>query len=111
MGKAACLNWPEHGNKRSRHTRSRLRKQRKSLPSTWLSIARPNKSLKRQKSVPNWQETLFPLPVLLLLVCKCEKIKDFAPLSSSSKHQRPNCPNQTGTRSEILQHIYISKIS
>merc|ERR1712010_236947 len=66
---------------------------------------KPYKSLKRRKSVPNWLETLFPLPVLLLLVCKCEKIKDFAPLSSSSKQQRPNCPNQTGTRSEILQQL------
>merc|ERR1712203_251854 len=87
--KTACLNWPENSNKRSRPTRSRLRKQRKSLPSTWPSIARPNKSLKRPKSVPNWLETLSPLPVLLPLVCKYEKIKDFAPLSSSSKQQRP----------------------
>merc|ERR1712051_952952 len=103
--KTACLNWLENSNKRSRPTRNRLRKQRKSLPSTWLSIARPNKSLKRPKSVPNWLETLSPLPVLLPLVCKCKKIKDFAPLSSSSKHQRPNCPNQAGTRSEILQQL------
>merc|ERR1739844_541442 len=102
--KTACLNWPENSNKRSRPTRSRLRKQRKSLPSTWLSIARPNKSLRRLKSVPNWLETLLPL------VCKCEKIKDFAPLSSSSKQQRPNCPNQAGTRIEILQQLlYIQK--
>merc|ERR550519_294063 len=107
--KTACLNWPENSNKRSRPTRSRLRKQRKSLPSTWLSIARPNKSLRRLKSVLNWLETLFPLPALLPLVCKCEKIKDFAPLSSSSKHQRPNCPNQTGTRSEILQQLVYFK--
>merc|ERR1712008_271233 len=56
------------------------------------------------------EETLFPLPVLFPLVCKCEKIKDFAPLSSSRKQQRPNCPNQTETRSEILQQlIYLQK--
>merc|ERR1712008_12546 len=77
--KTACLNWPENSNKRSRPTRSRLRKQKKLLPSTWPSIARPNKSLRRPKSVPNWLETLFPLPVLFPLVCKCEKIKGFCP--------------------------------
>merc|ERR1712168_1770546 len=67
--KMVCLNLLASFNKRSRPTRSKLRKLKKLLLLTWPNIARPNKSLKRLRSAPNWLE--------------------MPPLSSSSKHQRP----------------------
>merc|ERR1711935_1246356 len=62
--------WPDSVaslNKRSRPTRSKLRKPR---------------------NVPKWLEMLSPWLVQFPLDCKLNEIKDFAPLSSSSKHQR-----------------------
>merc|ERR1712212_1108109 len=52
------------------------------------SLARFNKSLRKLRSAPKWLEMLSPLLVQFPLVCKLDEIKDFAPLSSSSKHQR-----------------------
>merc|ERR1711862_481220 len=88
--KIACLNWPENSNKRSRPTRSKLRKLKRLPLSTRPNTARPNKSLKKPRSEAKWLEPLSPLPALLPLVCKCSKVKDFAPASSSSKHEREN---------------------
>merc|ERR1712142_105825 len=87
--KIVCLNLLASFNKRSRPTRSKLRKLKKLLLLTWPNIARPNKSLKRLRSAPNWLEMLSLLPVQPPLVSKLKEFKDFAPLSSSSKHQRP----------------------
>merc|ERR1711990_1382540 len=39
---------------RSRPTRSKLRKLKKLQLSTWLNIARPNKSLRKPRSAPKW---------------------------------------------------------
>merc|ERR1712039_300952 len=66
--KIVCLNLLASFNKRSRPTRSKLRKLR---------------------SAPNWLEMLSLLPVQPPLVSKLKEFKDFAPLSSSSKNQRP----------------------
>merc|ERR1712109_241084 len=52
-------------------------------------LQQKNKSFKRLRSVPNWLEMLSLLPVQPPLVSKLKEFKDFAPLSSSSKHQRP----------------------
>merc|ERR1712156_1145361 len=87
--KIVCLNLLASFNKRSRPTRSKLRKLKRLQLLTWPNIARPNKSLKRLRSVPNWLEMLSLLPVQPPLVSKLKEFKDFAPLSSSSKHQRP----------------------
>merc|ERR1711976_874343 len=43
------LSWPTSSKLRSRPTRSRLRRLRRLLPSTWPSSARLNKSLRRLK--------------------------------------------------------------
>merc|ERR1712170_121077 len=48
--KIVCLNLLASFNKRSRPTRSKLRKLKKLLLLTWPNIARPNKSLKRLRS-------------------------------------------------------------
>merc|ERR1711899_660984 len=87
--KIVCLNLLASFNKRSRPTRSKLKKLKKLLLLTWPNIARPNKSLKKLRSAPNWLEMLSLLPVQPPLVSKLKEFKDFAPLSSSSKHQRP----------------------
>merc|ERR1711936_136872 len=86
--KIVCPNSLASFNKRSRPTRSKLRKLKKLQLSTWLNIARPNKSLRKPRSAPKWLEMLSPLLVQFPLVCKLNEIKDFTPLSSSSKHQR-----------------------
>merc|ERR1712106_866160 len=86
--KIVCPNSLASFNKRSRPTRSKLRKLKKLQLSTWLNIARPNKSLRKPRSVPKWLEMLSPWLVQFPLVCKLNEIKDFAPLSSSSKRQR-----------------------
>merc|ERR1712025_1324763 len=87
--KIVCPNSLASFNKRSRPTRSKLRKLKKLQLLTWPNIARLNKSLKRLRSVPNWLEMLSLLPAQPPLVSKLKEFKDFAPLSSSSKHQRP----------------------
>merc|ERR1719367_974842 len=87
--KIVCLNLLASFNKRSRPTRSKLKKLKKLQLLTWPNIAKLNKSLKRLRSVPNWLEMLSLLPVQPPLVSKLKEFKDFAPLSSSSKHQRP----------------------
>merc|ERR1719221_9725 len=87
--KIVCLNLLASFNKRSRPTRNRLKKLKKLLLLTWPNIVRPNKSLKRLRSAPNWPEMLSLLPAQPPLVSKLKEFKDFAPLSSSSKHQRP----------------------
>merc|ERR1719510_2594044 len=100
--KIVCLSSLVNFNKRSRPTRSKLRKLRKLQHSTWPSIARPNKSLRKLKRDPNWLELLSPLLAQLPLVCKLNEIKDFAPQSSSSKQQR--LTNQfPGTRNKHQQ--------
>ena len=43
----AWLSLPPSFSKRSKHTRSKLRKQRRSQPSTWPSTGRPSKRWKR----------------------------------------------------------------
>merc|ERR1712111_166041 len=60
----ACLSWLASSNKRSRPTRSKLRRLKKLLPSTWLSTARPNKNLRKLKRGPRWLELKSPWPVL-----------------------------------------------
>merc|ERR1719233_1607180 len=55
---------------------------------TWPNIVRPSKNLRKLRSVPNWLEMPSLLLVQLPLVCKLKELKDFAPLSSSSKQQR-----------------------
>merc|ERR1712007_355443 len=67
----------------------KIKTYKKLLLLTWPNIARLNKSLKRLRSAPNWLEMLSLLPAQPLLVSKLREFKDFAPLSSSSKHQRP----------------------
>merc|ERR1719192_3171669 len=81
--KIVCLSSLESFNKRSRPTRSKLRKLRRD---------------------PNWLELLSPSLVQLPLVCKFNEIKDFAPQSSSSKQQR--LTNQfPGTRNKQQQQL------
>merc|ERR1712156_718387 len=87
--KIVCLNLLASFNKRLRPTRSKLKRLKKLLLLTWPNIARPNKSLRRLRSVPNWLEMLSLLPAQPPLVSRLKEFKDFAPLSSSSKHQRP----------------------
>merc|ERR1712007_356992 len=66
--------WPTSSNKRSRLTSNKLRKQKKLLPSTWLNIARLNKSLRKLRNVPRWQDSKWkisdlcktPLPNLVM---------------------------------------------
>merc|ERR1719495_93613 len=102
--KIVCLSSLESFNKRSRPTRSKLRRLRKLQLSTWLSIARPNKNLRKLRRDPNWLELLSPSLVQLPLVCKFNEIKDFAPQSSSSKQQR--LTNQfPGTRNKQQQQL------
>merc|ERR1711874_544932 len=85
-------------------TRIKMRRLRKLQLSTWLSIARPNKNLRKLRRDPNWLELLSPLLVQLPLVCKLNEIKDFAPQSSSSKQQR--LTNQfPGTRNKQQQQL------
>merc|ERR1711997_1442051 len=79
--KIVCPNSLASFNKRSRPTRSNLRKPR---------------------SAPKWLEMLSPLLVQLPLVCKLNEIKDFAPLSSSSKHQRLHKQFPEKTRSKAV---------
>merc|ERR1719228_3180448 len=79
--KIVCVSSLASFNKRSRPTRSNLRKPRRD---------------------PNWLELLSPLLAQLPLVCKLNEIKDFAPQSSSSKQQR--LTNQfPGTRKKQQQ--------
>merc|ERR1711997_170589 len=99
--KIVCPNSLASFNKRSRPTRSKLRRLKKLQLSTWLNIARPNKSLRKPRSAPKWLEMLSPLLVQFPLVCKLE-IKDFAPLSSSSKHQRLPKQFPEKTRSKAI---------
>merc|ERR1711899_411671 len=97
--KIACLSWLANFNKRSRPTRSRLRRLKRSLPSTWPNTARLNKNSRKPKKGPKWLEINSLWPVLLPLACKeyARIKKDFAhPKSSSSKQQRiPSPPIQT----------------
>merc|ERR1711997_1335677 len=52
--KIACLIWLASCKLRSRLTRSKLKKLRRLLLSTWPSSARPNKTLKKLKKEPRW---------------------------------------------------------
>merc|ERR1712241_1429144 len=98
--KTVCLNLLASFNKRLRPTRSKLKKLKKLQLSTWPSIVRPSKNLRKLRSVPNWLEMPSLLLVQLPLVCKLKEFKDFAPLSSSSKQQRLSYqfPGETGSK-------------
>merc|ERR1712008_219849 len=52
--KIACLIWLASCKLRSRLTRSKLKKLRRLLLSTWPSSARPNKTLRKLKRDPRW---------------------------------------------------------
>merc|ERR1712193_394123 len=80
--KIACLSWLANFNKRSRPTRSRLRRLKRLLPSTWPSTARLNKSSRRPRRGPKWLEPHCLLPVLLPLACKkyASRIKKDLPI-------------------------------
>merc|ERR1712099_93948 len=88
--KTACLSWPTSSKLRSRLTRSKLRRLKSLLPSTWPSSARLNKSLRKPKKGPRWQE----LPSLMSvkpLLCKMAHMESTAasvivPLSPSRSH-------------------------
>merc|ERR1712098_949035 len=49
----ACLSWPPSYSRRSRLTRSRSRKPKRSLRSTWPSSGRLSRNWRRLKNVPN----------------------------------------------------------
>merc|ERR1712034_190918 len=51
--RSACLSWPPSYSRRSRLTRSRSRKLRRSLRSTWPSSGRLSKSWRRLRNVPS----------------------------------------------------------
>merc|ERR1712209_9211 len=55
---------------KSRPTRSKLKRLRSLLLSTWPSSARLNKSLRKLKRDPRWLELNSPLSAKLLLPCK-----------------------------------------
>merc|ERR1712173_462436 len=117
MGKIVCLSSLANFNKRSRPTRSKLRRLRKLQHSTWPSIARPNKSLRKLRRDPNWLELLSPLLAQLPLVCRLNEIKDFAPQSSSSKQQRltnqfPGTrKNNSSCRVSIFKNVQLNIMS
>merc|ERR1712107_959513 len=65
--KTGCLNWPTSFNKRSRPTRSKSKRLRRLLPSTWPNTGRPNKDLKKLKKEPSLPAPKWPwLGVALL---------------------------------------------
>merc|ERR1711953_1414691 len=88
--KTVCLSWPTSSKLRSRLTRSKLRRLKSLLPSTWPSSARLNKSLRKPKKGPRWQE----LPSLMSvkpMLCKMAHMESTAasvivPLSPSRSH-------------------------
>merc|ERR1712034_127944 len=51
--RSACLSWPPSYSRRSRLTRSRSRKPRRSLRSTWPSSGRLSRNWRRLKNVPS----------------------------------------------------------
>merc|ERR1712112_499027 len=51
--RSACLSWPPSYSRRSRLTRSRSRKPRGSLRSTWPSSGRLSRNWRRLKNVPS----------------------------------------------------------
>merc|ERR1711978_79968 len=52
--KTKCLTLPKSCSRRSRATRSRLRRQRRLLLSTWPSSGRLNKNLRKLRTAPRW---------------------------------------------------------
>merc|ERR1719403_203868 len=65
-----CLTSPRSSNRRSRPTRSRSRRLRRSLPLTWPSTGRPNRSWRKLKTVPRWLRLNSPSLGLDLPSCK-----------------------------------------
>merc|ERR1712039_834400 len=108
--KIVCLNLLANFNKRLRPTRSKLKRLKKLQLSTWPNIARPNKNLRKLRSVPNWLEMPSLLLVQLPLVCKLKELKDFAPLSSSSKQQRLSYQFPGATGSKVVPRTTLNSV-
>merc|ERR1712129_167501 len=64
--KNVCPSWPASFNKRSRPTRSKLRRQKKLPPLTWLNSARLNKILRKLRRDPKWPMVNFLFSVQAL---------------------------------------------
>merc|ERR1712029_930981 len=75
--KTVCLSWPTSSKLRSRPTRSKLRRLKSLLPSTWPSSVRLNKNLRKPKKGPRWQE-LPSLTSVKHLLCKMGKLESAA---------------------------------
>merc|ERR1712129_172441 len=64
--KNVCPSWPASFNKRSRPTRSKLRRLKKLPPLTWLNSARLNKTLRKPRRDPKWPMVNFLFSVQAL---------------------------------------------
>merc|ERR1712008_35633 len=64
--KNVCPSWPASFNKRSRPTRSKLRRLKKLPPLTWLNSARLNKILRKLRRDPKWPMVNFLFSVQAL---------------------------------------------
>merc|ERR1712025_211966 len=64
------LSWHKSFNKRSRLTRSRLKKPKKLLLSILPNTEKLNKNLKKLRIDPEWPREHYPLPVNPLDSCK-----------------------------------------
>merc|ERR1712029_41706 len=86
--KTAWVNWPTSFNPRLRPTRSRLKRLKSLLLSTWLSSARLNKSLRRLKRGLRWLELNFLLSAKPLLPCKLAFVDSTSSLPVFPYHQQ-----------------------
>merc|ERR1711978_4118 len=68
------LSWHKSFNKRSRLTRSRLKKPKKLLLSILPSTEKLSKNLKKLRIDPEWPREHYPLPVNPLDSCKNPEI-------------------------------------